>query len=126
MKVKLRNKDGQFCTLEQFCAEEPKVEISPTRGISYASGELPVMRESLVRLEQLLEIIGAFDLHWRIQGTSVSTVLVSINKYGTAWYCAPSQNTTPAGVIGIVKAWIAEAEALDAKWQAIEYEVNDK
>ena len=121
--VKLRNKDGQYCTLAQFCAEEPVVEINRTRGISYATEELPAMKENLLRLEQLLEVIEEFNLPERSSAGASNTIRVGVSNYGTAHYCLPTKETTHAEMITIVKAWIVEAEALAAKWQATEYTV---
>ena len=118
-----RNKAGQYCTLAQFCADEPGVEICATQGISYAADELPAMRANLLRLEQLLEVIEEFNLRRCCLSMSTGHIRVHINKYGSAYYCLPTKETAHAEMTAIVKAWIVEAEELAANWQATEYTV---
>jgi hypothetical protein len=117
MKIQLRNHEGQFCNLAEFCKGQPEANVFEVKSPRSAYEKLDDMKASYRRMLQLAEVIKAFDLP-ECKYHSVSGIkILSDGQYST-W----------SGInfaLSNARARVEAAEKLAAVWMADSYEIED-
>lgn len=129
-KVNLRNSNGQFCTLEQFCSERPTARVV-SHNLSESGKYLDKNRENLLKIKQLAEVISAFGLkrgHFSYQKNSISSGIceISIDSNGT-WSGTYKSSTGQDNIENFpffAEEILKEEEEKAARWQATSYEIE--
>ena len=118
--VLLRNKCGEFCSLGEFCKEEPRATIRQTTDYRELAAVLASNREELIKMRRLAEVIQAYDLQ-RAQNIVPSPMVIEISASGNYY-----RNQTPIDVmLDEAARIIEEQEAQLYIWHSTSYEIAD-
>ncbi len=121
--VQLRNKNGQFCNLQEFCDDEPIVEVVEITSFENVHNRLAEVRMGLIVLKQFVEIAQVFELPVVRSSTCANIIRLKFLKRGavsitTAGYLELSK------MILTVEEWLKHGEELAGKWSAMGYTVE--
>jgi len=118
-KVALRNAAGEFCTLADYCKENPCATVRPVYSLGDAASAIPEMLEELNKLHRLVEVISAFGL------VRDDTVRVGGGVRINAKGMYISDGSRLYDILEKAKCAVQEAIAMADKWRATHYEVQD-
>jgi hypothetical protein len=117
MKIQLRNKSGEFCTLQQLCEEAPRFDVSYPSTPRGAYEKLEEVTENTLGCLRLLEIAEVFDLPKTNWSCSAA---VALSKEGCVSYWGDSTQEARDNL----NKRLAKTQKLASVWQATEYEIQ--
>ncbi len=117
MKVKLRNKAGQFCTLRELCSEEPYYRVYQITSPKRAAESLQREREDYLGMCRLAEIINRLGVPNQYGVRQSGIKLTPDGKYSIGMNTVEEE-------LEKAKSYLRETERLAAIWEATSYEVQ--